>query len=68
MPASSQAPRRLTHEERHKRREQMARQVKRGVKVQTVASRFGVTIRTVYDACREFGVPATGGGRPPKRR
>ena len=46
----------MTHEEKRKRRENIAKAVKRGEKLPDVCESFEVGIRTVYDACREFGV------------
>ena len=51
-----QQPPRMTHEEKRQRRERIARAVGGGSTLPRVCAKFCVSIRTVYDACREFGV------------
>lgn len=46
----------MTHEEKRARREKIARDVERGRSISDVAQAYAVGIRTVQDACREFGV------------
>jgi len=46
----------MTHKQRRKRRERIARAVKRGTPPAKVAQQHGVTVTTVDNACREHGV------------
>ena len=46
---------RLGHADRATRRENIAKAITAGESPAAVARKFGVTIRTVQDACREFG-------------
>ena len=46
----------MTHEQRRKRRERIARAVRHGTSAPTVAEQFGVCFSTVHVACREHGV------------
>lgn len=46
----------LTHEERLERRKQMAEAVRNGSAPGEVAGQFGVTLKTVQDACAEYQV------------
>jgi len=48
----------LTHAARFERRRLIAEAVKSGQKQSTVARMFGVSIRTVADACAEYEVRA----------
>lgn len=44
----------MTHEERRERRRAMATRVDQGARPGSVASEFGVSVQTVYNACAEF--------------
>lgn len=46
----------MSHAEKRARRQKIAKAVSRGRSIADVAQSFEVGIRTVYDACREFGV------------
>lgn len=46
----------MTHEERRKRRAEMAQAVKAGEPLDVICARFGVTLPTLYTSCRESGV------------
>lgn len=46
----------LTHEQRHERRQQMAVAIASGKSVPEVAGQFGVSVQTVYDAAHGGGV------------
>ena len=58
MPAKSPAGSagHLSHEDRLRRREEMARAVKSGKTIAEVARKYRMTINTVRDACRIHGV------------
>lgn len=49
-------PQRLSHADRAARRKRIASAAKRGTSLATIAAKEGVTLKTVRDACREFGV------------
>ena len=46
----------MTHEEKRERREKIADAVRRGDEISDIAQAFKVSIYTVYNACKEFGV------------
>jgi len=46
----------MTHEEKRERREMISKAIKDGRQIPEVCRLFKVGVRTVYDACREFGV------------
>lgn len=50
------------------RRKQMAAAVRSGSTVPQAARTFGVTIRTVQSACKEFGVQSAEAAYPRARR
>src|ERR1700723_10965 len=57
----------LSWQDRIERRRQIAAAVSAGDGSQAVSTRFGVSISTIRDACREFGVRFAVDSRPKKK-
>jgi transposase len=58
----------MTHEQKRTRREEIAKAVACGRSISDVAQSHFVGVRTVYDACREFGVEIRDGRKSPDGR
>ena len=56
----------LTHDERRARREKAARDIERGMKPETVCRRHAIGLKSLRDACAEFGVEFPSQRKPAK--